>query len=118
MAYEAGQLRRDRDAKNSIIITWQISFDHIQQERPSAANLLSLMSFFDQQGIPESLLWNKSRKRCNYKGLEDQDEDNSNEGSDEENSDSEVSILDEFEDDISALRNYRFIFVNLNRTTF
>ena len=51
--YEGGQLRRDRDAKNSIIITWQISFDYILQTRPSAADLLSLMSFFDRQGIPE-----------------------------------------------------------------
>jgi NB-ARC domain len=29
LTYEAGHLRRDRDAKNSIIITWQISFDYI-----------------------------------------------------------------------------------------
>jgi hypothetical protein len=53
---EAGQLRRDYEAKNSIIITWQISFDHIRETRPSAAGLLSLMSFFDRQGIPEELL--------------------------------------------------------------
>jgi hypothetical protein len=50
--HEGGQLRRDREAKNSIIITWQISFDYILQTRPSAADLLSLMSFFDRQGIP------------------------------------------------------------------
>jgi len=30
--YEAGQLRRDPDAKNSIIITWQISFDDIREK--------------------------------------------------------------------------------------
>jgi hypothetical protein len=53
---KAGQLRRDREAKNSIIITWQISFDHIRRIRPLAAELLSLMSFFDRQGIPEALL--------------------------------------------------------------
>lgn len=51
-----GQLRRDGESKNSIIITWQISFDHIQQIRPSAADLLSLMSFFDRQGIPDHVL--------------------------------------------------------------
>jgi hypothetical protein len=50
--HEGGQLRRDREANNSIIITWQISFDYILQTRPSAADLLSLMSFFDRQGIP------------------------------------------------------------------
>ncbi|KAH8723891.1 hypothetical protein GQ44DRAFT_773477 [Phaeosphaeriaceae sp. PMI808] len=56
--YKAGQLRRDREAKNSIIITWQISFEHLRQAKPSAADLLSLMSFFDRQGIPESLIHN------------------------------------------------------------
>jgi hypothetical protein len=56
LTHEAGHLRRDRDAKNSIIITWQISFDYIHEERPSAAELLSLMNFFDRQGIPEDLL--------------------------------------------------------------
>ena len=55
--HEAGHLRRDRDAKNSIIVTWQISFEHLRQQRASAADLLSLMSFFDRQGIPETLLY-------------------------------------------------------------
>ena len=55
--HEAGNLRRDREAKNSIIITWQISFDHLRQRQASAADLLSLMSFFDRQGIPETLLY-------------------------------------------------------------
>lgn len=35
---EGGQLRRDWEAKNSIIITWQISFDYIRQTRPSAGD--------------------------------------------------------------------------------
>ncbi|KAF2190167.1 TPR-like protein [Zopfia rhizophila CBS 207.26] len=48
--------RRDGTASNSIITTWQISFEHIRRERPSATRLLSLMSLFDRQGIPESLL--------------------------------------------------------------
>ncbi|KAF2826854.1 hypothetical protein CC86DRAFT_445782 [Ophiobolus disseminans] len=54
--HEAGQLRRDPEAKNSIIITWQISFEHLRHHRPTAADLLSLMSFFDRQGIPETLI--------------------------------------------------------------
>ncbi|KAH7122670.1 P-loop containing nucleoside triphosphate hydrolase protein, partial [Dendryphion nanum] len=48
--------RRDGTASNSIMATWQISFQHIRQTRPSATQLLSLMSLFDRQGIPESLL--------------------------------------------------------------
>ena len=54
--YEGGQLWRDRQAQNSIIITWQISFKHIHRTWPSAADLLSLMSFFDRQGIPGALV--------------------------------------------------------------
>lgn len=63
--FEQGQLRRDREAKNSIILTWQISFTHIQEIRPSAAGLLSMMCFCDRQGIPESLLrklWEQQRE--------------------------------------------------------
>ncbi|KAF2473618.1 TPR-like protein [Lindgomyces ingoldianus] len=48
--------RRDGAASNSIIATWQISFEHIRTAKPSAARLLSLMSLFDRQGIPESLV--------------------------------------------------------------
>jgi hypothetical protein len=46
--HDCEQLRRDWEAKNSIIITWQISFNHIRIMRPSATDLLSLMSFFDR----------------------------------------------------------------------
>ena len=46
---EESDLRRDREASNSIISTWQISFEHVHDVRPSAADLLSLMSFFDRQ---------------------------------------------------------------------
>ena len=53
---DVGDGRRDGRASNSIIATWQISFAHIRKVIPTAAWLLSLMSFFDRQGIPESLL--------------------------------------------------------------
>ena len=56
LSREAGHLRRDHEAKNSVIITWQISFDYVRLVRPSAADLLSLMSLFDSQGIPQFLL--------------------------------------------------------------
>jgi tetratricopeptide (TPR) repeat protein len=52
-------LRRDRESKNSIMLTWQISFDHIRETHPSAADLLSLMSFFDRHAIPQALLLKK-----------------------------------------------------------
>ncbi len=53
---DAGDLRREGGASNSVRTTWEISFDYIRSKRPSAAELLSLMSFFDPQGIPDSLL--------------------------------------------------------------
>ncbi|KAF1974637.1 TPR-like protein [Bimuria novae-zelandiae CBS 107.79] len=54
--------RRDGTASNSIIATWQISFEHILRARPSATRLLSLMSLFDRQGIPDSLLGGRYQK--------------------------------------------------------
>ncbi|KAL8697127.1 MAG: hypothetical protein Q9201_007291 [Fulgogasparrea decipioides] len=56
---DAGDIRRDPSAKNSIITTWQISFEYIRQQTASAAQLLSWMSLFDRQGIPVDLL-----RRC------------------------------------------------------
>ncbi|CAN9418408.1 unnamed protein product [Alternaria alternata] len=54
--WDADELRRDGSASNSVVTTWQMSFEQIQRERRSAAELLSLMSFFNPQGIPESVL--------------------------------------------------------------
>ncbi|KAL9611366.1 MAG: hypothetical protein Q9167_003985 [Letrouitia subvulpina] len=48
--------RRDRRSSNAILATWRISFEHIRTNQPSAAKLLSLMSFFDRQKIPEELI--------------------------------------------------------------
>ncbi|KAF2841090.1 hypothetical protein M501DRAFT_949222, partial [Patellaria atrata CBS 101060] len=86
--YEGGHLRRDHEAKNSILLTWQISFDFILYTRRSAANLLSLMSFFDRQGIPEALIR------------------------------TQTSIDDGFEEDILTLRNYSFIALTTDAITF
>lgn len=53
---EADDHRRDAEACHAILQTWQISFEHLRQVRPSAADLLSLMSFCDRQAIPDHLL--------------------------------------------------------------
>ncbi|CAI9636431.1 unnamed protein product [Alternaria burnsii] len=86
----AGHLRRDKAASNSVLLTWQISFEHIRSSRRSAADLLSLMSFFDRQGIQEALLRNP--------------------GSTTEN--------DNFEDDVHTLRDYSFITVTKEADMF
>ncbi|KAL8944298.1 MAG: hypothetical protein Q9211_000638 [Gyalolechia sp. 1 TL-2023] len=116
--YEGGQLRRDWEAQNSIIITWQISFEHVRQSRPSAADLLSLMSFFDRQGIPEVLL----RKRAGSGDSDDgnrEERDKHNDRDEEKDNDdnvSECSQDDGFEDDVQVLRNYSFVSVDANQT--
>ncbi|RYP02218.1 hypothetical protein DL764_005898 [Monosporascus ibericus] len=53
---DIGDFRKDGTASNSIIAAWQIFFEHIRKDRPSAMRLLSLMSLFDRQGIPDFLL--------------------------------------------------------------
>ncbi|KAJ5301615.1 hypothetical protein N7508_006478 [Penicillium antarcticum] len=98
---EAGHLYRDWEAKNSILVTWQISFDHIRQTKPSAADLLSLMSFFDPQGIPENLVRLQPETNCKSSS------ELLNDSSDGETSGSDVG--DDFEDDITTLRDYSFI---------
>lgn len=119
--HEGGHLRRDREAKNSIIITWQISFDHIRDTRPSAADLLSLMSFFDRQGIPEALLRDQSvidgagphPQQAHENHNEEQDNDD-----DKDDSKSTSSVNEKFEDDILILKGYSFISINMDTSTF
>lgn len=99
--YSAADLRRDRSASNSIITTWQISFDHIRLKRQSAAELLSLISFFDRQRIPESMLRPfDQNKTHNHEANMD------NEGVDSCDSDGA------FERDILILRDYCLINTN------
>jgi tetratricopeptide (TPR) repeat protein len=72
--WDAGDLRRDGSASNSVLTTWYMSFEQIRQERPSAADLLSLMSFFNPQGIPKSTL-RKSREGSACEDDEEADSD-------------------------------------------
>jgi tetratricopeptide (TPR) repeat protein len=125
LAHDSSQLQRDWEAKNSIVVTWQISFEHLQQTRPSAADLLSLMSFFDRQNINEGLIHTGARFRHYIAGLkiakrrlnlawnrryfagERMDDD---EESDDED--------DTFEDDVVTLRHFCFISIDSTGTAF
>ncbi|KAI9777133.1 MAG: hypothetical protein M1839_009089 [Geoglossum umbratile] len=89
---DMGDGRRDGRVSNSIITTWQISFEHIRKDLPTAARLLSLMSLFDRQGIPESLLHNR------YQRDEDKDVD--------------------FEEDIHTLISYSLVEINAGGNEF
>lgn len=77
---------------NSILATWQISFEHIRAEKQSAADLLSFVSFFDPQGILEFLLRGQL----------------SSGAGDEE----------EFEDDLDLLRSYSLVTIHQHADIF
>ena len=47
---------REARPPESVLTTWRISFHYIRTENPRAAELLSIMSFLDRQGIPSALL--------------------------------------------------------------
>lgn len=89
---DLGDTRRDGTASNSILSTWQLSFEHIRKERPSTTRLLSLMSCFNRQGIPDSLL----------------------DGSYSEFSDDN----DNFEDDLSTLMAYSLVAADTDERHF
>ncbi|KAL8366542.1 hypothetical protein RB595_010412 [Gaeumannomyces hyphopodioides] len=93
LGYDAGEFRRDGAASNAILTTWQISFEHIRSQRPSAADLLSLMSFFDRQGIVLSLL-----KPANAEDMQQDSGSKSDSSSDE--------VDNGFEDDVTMLRDF------------
>ncbi|KAJ5552299.1 hypothetical protein N7494_001677 [Penicillium frequentans] len=130
--YEAGLLSRDWDAKNSILLTWQVSFDYIQNVRPSAAGLLSLMSFFDRQGIQESVLRVQQTQQLNEcsdseiatdsssEGEEGEDcpsgEDDNNSSGGDEGSSSEFDLEQSFEEDIALLCDYSLISIGESNT--
>ena len=89
---DKGDLRRDRTAKNSIFLTWQISFQHISNVKPSAADLLSLMSLCDRQAIPEILIRDQKGEQS--------------------------SPDDGFEDDVEVLSGFSFISTSTDPSTF
>lgn len=105
--YAEGHLRRDPEAKNSILVTWQISFDYIQRKRPSAADLLSLMSFFDRQGIPDIVLQDETRTKETFGQYTNNTADELD-TSDTESA-SVSNEIDKLEDDIHMLRDYLMV---------
>lgn len=109
--HEAAQPQRDYEASNSILRTWQISFDYIRQSRPTAADLLSLMSFFDRQGIPEILLRSTPRAQ---EGDGNVTQCENEYGVPRKTADSAF----EFEHDIRMLREFSFIAIRRDPQIF
>ncbi|USP80604.1 hypothetical protein yc1106_07878 [Curvularia clavata] len=98
LSWDSSDLRRDKSASNSILTTWQMSFEQIRHERPSAAELLSLMSFFNSRGIPDWIL-RKSRKKSAGAAAR---RNSRNEGEDED-------VDSELNEDLDILRAYSLI---------
>ncbi|RYP55594.1 hypothetical protein DL771_012348 [Monosporascus sp. 5C6A] len=116
LRHSAGDLRRDGGASDSILATWQISFDYIRNKRPSAADLLSLLSFFDRHGIAESdIRYIKGLPyglRAEQTDQTERADSGSADGSDDSSSDNGDRKIQDFEDDVAMLRNFCFISTN------
>ena len=81
------------------------------------------MSFFDWQGIPETLPRSRGEQRNSRRDQKGSDDDNytnidAGNSDDDEDDTSQSSVSDRFEDDILTLRNYSFISINTDGTTF
>lgn len=53
---ELDDSRRDEESVNSVFRTWKLSYDQIKQQKPRAADLLSLLAMLDRQSVPKFLL--------------------------------------------------------------
>ncbi|KAF2718832.1 TPR-like protein [Polychaeton citri CBS 116435] len=138
---DAGDLRRDSEARNSIVLTWQISFEHIYDVRPSAAELLLLMSFCDHQAIPELLLRAPSNERDAYVQAREQgnlvrnnesgddigyggsgkaktDPEDATYLDDSDDSTSPDSLEDIFDGDIAMLEGFSFVSITADTSAF
>lgn len=100
LSWDVNELRRDASASNSVVKTWQISFEQIRRERRSAAGLLSLMSFFNPQKIPESLL-----RQYNKRAVAASDAQNDKNGEEADHG---------FEEDLDILQAYSLISMTAN----
>ncbi|KAG5744122.1 hypothetical protein H9Q70_013176 [Fusarium xylarioides] len=110
---DMGDIRRDTSAYNSIIATWQITFEGIRQERASAADLLGFMSFFSPQGIPDWILRSYEGEETDTSsdgGCTRRDEDGDTSSEDSKSS----SDNDAFEDDLDVLQGYSLVATTLD----
>jgi Flp pilus assembly protein TadD len=118
LTHDDGQLRRDREAKSAIALTWLISFEYIKQTQPGAADLLSLMSLFDRQGIPEALLRPRS-ERAEARTDQTKAEDCSDDELEDDMSQSSAGDSEfRFRDDVAVLRDFCFVSVDTSGTSF
>ncbi|KAF2094372.1 hypothetical protein NA57DRAFT_11860, partial [Rhizodiscina lignyota] len=121
LSSEFVDLRRDRTStSNAVVKTLQLSFEQINRDAPSAANLLCMMSLFDRQAIQDVLLCDievTGRDILNYGGPLG----STNQTAMSDNTGvlgSERVSEDAFESDLSTLIAYNLITVNESGDTF
>ncbi|KAF2718026.1 TPR-like protein [Polychaeton citri CBS 116435] len=118
LQYDSEGLIPESRAAESIVLTWQITFEHIRSVRPSAADLLSLMSCFDRNGIPILLLHKdedededeEEEERIYERMLDDTYRETiSAEHSSSENENPVSGDFEEFELDMTMLRDFLMV---------
>ncbi|KAH0443511.1 kinesin [Colletotrichum camelliae] len=87
---DRGDARRYPGVSNSVVLTWQLTFEQIRKEQRRAANLLSLMSCFHSQNIPVYMLHRYNR---DFSTVEESDDDDS----------------EDLEDDLDVLQGYSLV---------
>ncbi|KXH68280.1 kinesin light chain protein [Colletotrichum salicis] len=101
---DKGDIRRYDGLSSSVIVTWQVTFEQIKREQPRAANLLSLMSYFQAQNVPKYMLHDYNSSFAQE--AESDDDDDSGNESDSSDNDSDDG---DFEDDLDVLQGYSLI---------
>ena len=66
LAHEFVDHGREARSRESVARTWMISFAHIGDINPRAAEMLSLMSCYDQQSIPPFLFRNENEDEIDF----------------------------------------------------
>ncbi|KAF4814772.1 hypothetical protein CGCSCA5_v007570 [Colletotrichum siamense] len=87
---DRGDARRYPGVSNSVVLTWQLTFEQIKKEQPRAADLLSLMSCFQAQHIPEYML---HHYKSNFSSVEESDDHDDG----------------DLEDDLEVLQGYSLV---------
>jgi tetratricopeptide (TPR) repeat protein len=116
LKHDKGQLRRDWEAKNSILVTLQLTFDQLWKVNPGASRLMSLMSCFDRQDIPANLLRDGVLLGSNI-GNQPQLAP-ATEVTDQVNSFPQSSRDDTFDGDMATLRSFCLISAKIGRLSY
>ena len=124
--YGAEHERGEPKITNPILSTLKVSIEHLYTYKPSAVNLLSSMSSYNQEAIPRTLLQTQSKMGLDDEALREcdaqPDSDLSTFGwdgtNDAKDQGSESQADEELEEDIMILRDYALISMSEDGITF